>query len=175
MGTIAQSLAFPAGMVADQAWIKNVTDLINSAGASMTPSVTTLAASGGITAATVTASGAVSGALLGSTGFVSAPGTLNTTGKVIVNNNASATYTLVANKSILRFTGTNVSAVQITLPAADPSIDGQTIYFSSVAVVATLTWVSSGATFSGAPAAFAANTPFALTYFHATTSWERTA
>jgi hypothetical protein len=186
MGTIAQSLAFPAGMVADQAWVQDVTNLINAAGASMTPTVTTLTATGaiagnsvaatlGVTAATVTATGAISGALLASTGLISSPGTLNTTGKVLINNNAAATYTVAANISIVRFTGTNAAAVEITLPAAAASIDGLTIQFSSQAGVATLTWVSTGATFNGAPAAFTANTPFALTYFHSTATWELTA
>lgn len=185
MPTIAQSLAFPAGMVADHAWIEDVTNLINAAGASMNPTITTLtvtgaaavdslAATNGITAATVAATGAVSGALLGSTGFVSAPGSLNTTGKVLVDNNASATYTLAANKSVLRFTGTNVASLEITLPDGAAAIDGQSVEFSSEAAVGTLTWVSAGATFNGAPAAFVANTPFKLTYFHDITSWEIT-
>jgi len=94
---------------------------------------------------------------------------------IVINNNAATAYTVPADTGLVRFTGTQAASIAFTLPAADVSIDGLKIAFSSVATVATLTWASTGATFSGAPATFAANTPFALQYSHATTSWERAA
>lgn len=92
---------------------------------------------------------------------------------VVINNNAATAYVVPDNTGFVRFTGTQAAAIEFTLPSASADIDGLMITFSSVATSATLTWVSSGATFSGAPAAFAANTPFNLKYVHATTSWER--
>lgn len=95
------------------------------------------------------------------------------TSSVVVLNNAATTYTVPDDVGFVRFTGTNAASIAFTLPPASADIDGLELKFSSVAAVATLTWASTGATFSGAPAAFAANTPFSLRYVHATTSWER--
>lgn len=95
------------------------------------------------------------------------------TSTVVITNNVATTYTMPDDVGFVRFTGTNSAAIAFTLPAASVDIDGLELKFSSLAAVATLTWASVGATFDGAPTAFVANTPFALTYNHATTSWIR--
>jgi len=94
-------------------------------------------------------------------------------GKVVVPNNAAATYTVNELTPTVRFTGTQAAAVAFTLPVATAALDGLQVTISSAVALATATWISTGATFDGAPTALAANTPIQLTYHHPTTSWFR--
>ena len=95
-------------------------------------------------------------------------------GKVVqVVNNGSATYTVPAGVSFVRFSGTNVTTLGLTLPAAAVAVHGQKVCISSTAAISvSLTWTSTGATFIGAPATLAANTPVVLMYFSGTSTWE---
>ena len=90
--------------------------------------------------------------------------------KAIVNNGAAVTYAYPSNTSYVYLTSTAV-ALQITLPAASASIEGLVIEIVLNTTVATATWVSTGATFVGAPSAFAGNTPVKMIYDHATLKW----
>lgn len=97
------------------------------------------------------------------------------TGKEVVNNNAATAYTLAANTTYLGFTGTQAAALALTFPAAAAAINGLIItVMSETAIAADVTWISAGATFLGAPAALAANTPVSFIYHHATATWLRT-
>ncbi len=91
-------------------------------------------------------------------------------GKVFASNGATTTYTYPAATNYVYITTTAVS-LQTTLPAAAAAINGLVITLCPSASVATATWVSSGATFVGAPAALVANTPVRMIYHHATTQW----
>ena len=93
-------------------------------------------------------------------------------GKVIVNNNAAATYTFGANQSYVGFTGTQVASLAFTFPAASASIDGLIcIVYTQAAVGTSSTWSSVGATFVGAPATLVANSVTRFIYDNASLQW----
>ena len=109
------------------------------------------------------------------TGNVSASGSVTAveylmTGKVIAANGATTSYTVPDNTGYVYLT-TTAASLAVTLPAGSASIDGLEITIVPSATVATVTWVSTGASFVGAPAAFAANTRVSMIYNHATTAW----
>ena len=109
------------------------------------------------------------------TGNVSASGSVTAaeylmTGKVIAANGATTSYTVPANTGYVYLT-TTAASLAVTLPAGSALIDGLEITIVPSATVATVTWVSTGASFVGAPAAFAANTRVSMIYNHATTAW----
>ena len=109
------------------------------------------------------------------TGNVSASGSVTAaeylmTGKVIAANGATTSYTVPDNTGYVYLT-TTAASLAVTLPAGSALIDGLEITIVPSATVATVTWVSTGASFVGAPAAFAANTRVSMIYNHATTAW----
>jgi hypothetical protein len=69
------------------------------------------------------------------------------------------------------FTGTAGPSFAVNLPAASSNLDGVKYVVMSTATRATTTWVSTGATFVGAPATLTANTPVCLQYSHANLKW----
>jgi hypothetical protein len=92
--------------------------------------------------------------------------------KAVVNNNASATYTVGSGVRYVAFTGTQVGTVAFTFPAGNAGIDGLPITIYTTAAVGTSsTWASSGTTFVGAPATLAAASVTRFVYHHATTQW----
>jgi len=95
------------------------------------------------------------------------------TSKTVTTTNSLTTATISTRYRY--FTGTAGASFAITLPAAAASIDGEVITIMSTAARATTTWISTGATFVGAPASLVANTPVKLQYHHATTQWFITA
>lgn len=92
------------------------------------------------------------------------------TAKAVVNNGSTTTYTYPAATSYVYIT-TSAASLATTLPAASSAIDGLMITYVPSANVATATWVSSGATFVGAPAALTANVPVRMIYNHSDTKW----
>ena len=108
--------------------------------------------------------------LLGSNGLFQVAEGLALTGKTIVNNGATTTYTVAAKKNYVYMT-TTAASLAFTLPAAAATIDGLLVTVVTDTSVATLTWASTGATFVGAPAASTANTPIRMIYDHASLKW----
>ncbi len=103
---------------------------------------------------------------------ITVPGALKLLGKVIVNNNAAASYNVPANTGYVAFTGTQQASLTINFPAAAAAIDGEIIaVFSQAAVGTALTLASIGATFVGAPATLTAGQVIRFIYNHATTQW----
>lgn len=90
--------------------------------------------------------------------------------KVFFDNGATTTYTYPADTSYVYLT-TSAASLQITLPAASSAIDGLEIIFIPSASIATVTWVSSGATFAGAPSSLLVNAKASMIYDHATLKW----
>ena len=93
--------------------------------------------------------------------------------KAVTTTNSLTTATISTRYRY--FTGTAGASFAITFPAAATAIDGEVITIMSTAARATTTWISTGATFVGAPTALVANTPVKLQYHHATTQWFITA
>jgi hypothetical protein len=91
------------------------------------------------------------------------------TGTTVTSTNALTTVTLTSQNTY--FTGTAGASFAITLPAASSYIDGQKFVIMSTAARAVTTWISTGATFVGAPAALVANTPVCIHYNHANLVW----
>lgn len=92
------------------------------------------------------------------------------TAKNVVNNGATATYTLPTTADYHYIT-TSAASLTLTYPAAAAAIDGRVITVVTSAAVGTAGFSSTGATFVGAPAAFSANVPVTFKYHHATTQW----
>ena len=69
------------------------------------------------------------------------------------------------------FTGTAGPSFAVNLPAASSNLDGVKYVIMSTAERVSTTWVSTGATFVGAPATLLANTPVCLQYSHANLKW----
>ena len=88
------------------------------------------------------------------------------------NGTASVSATTISTR--YTYIATPAATITVTLPAAAAAIDGQviTVCFGTT-ISTTLTWVSSGATFVGAPAAAAivANVPVRFIYIHAQLKW----
>jgi len=83
--------------------------------------------------------------------------------------NGSATSVTVSGQ--YSYITTSASSMATTFPAGSASIDGLQMIVVFSANVATATWVSSGATFVGAPASIVANTPYRFVYFNSATQW----
>jgi len=96
-------------------------------------------------------------------------GVLNVNASVVATNSlTSATIT----STNTYFTGTVAGAsFAITFPASNSNLDGIKYTVMSTAARATTTWISSGATFIGAPAALVANTPVCFQYNHSDLKW----
>ena len=87
----------------------------------------------------------------------------------IVTTNALTSATISSVNTY--FTGTTGASFAITFPASNSSLDGIKFVVMSTAARATTTWISSGATFIGAPAALVANTPVCFQYNHSDLKW----
>jgi hypothetical protein len=93
---------------------------------------------------------------------------LNQTPSVVaINALTAATLTNVNTY----FTGTAGPSFAVTLPAASSNLDGVKYVIMSTVERVSTTWVSTGATFVGAPATLLANTPVCLQYSHANLKW----
>ena len=87
----------------------------------------------------------------------------------IVTTNALTSATISSVNTY--FTGTTGASFAITFPASNSSLDGIKFVVMSTAARVTTTWISSGATFIGAPAALVANTPVCFQYNHSDLKW----
>ena len=95
-------------------------------------------------------------------------GVLNVSPSVVTTNTlTSATIT----STNTYFTGTTGASFAITFPAANSNLNGIKYTVMSTAARATTTWISTGATFIGAPTALVANTPVCFQYNHSNTTW----
>ena len=95
-------------------------------------------------------------------------GIVNVNPSVVTTNSLTSTTISSINTY---FTGTTGASFAITFPASNSSLDGIKYVVMSTAARATTTWISSGATFIGAPAALVANTPVCFQYNHSNTTW----
>lgn len=130
--------------------------------------VASLASSGAITAASLTLSGTPTASLLNTTSFITVGGIKNTNKLVVTTNTLTASIISAQNTY---FTGTAGASFQLTLPAAVSTMDGMIYTIMSTVARASTTWVSSGATFIGAPSALVANTPYRFQYDHSSLKW----
>jgi hypothetical protein len=103
------------------------------------------------------------------TGALSVSGPSYETSKTVTST-ASLTVTTVSTKYNY-YTGVAGASFAITLPAAAAGINGMKIVIMSTAARATTTWISTGATFVGAPTSLTANFPVALQYDQTTAAW----
>jgi hypothetical protein len=72
------------------------------------------------------------------------------------------------------FTGTAGGSFAITFPAANPNLNGIKYVVMSTAARPNTTWISSGATFVGAPSTLSPSgvaTPVCFQYNHSNTTW----
>ena len=69
------------------------------------------------------------------------------------------------------FTGIAGGSFAINFPSVNPSLNGIKYVVMSTAARANTTWISSGATFVGAPTALVAFTPVCFQYNHSNTTW----
>ena len=83
--------------------------------------------------------------------------------------NGSATSVTISNH--FTYITTSASSMATTLPAASASIDGQVFIVEFGSSVTTATWISSGATFVGAPSTIVLNTPYRFIYINSSTQW----
>ena len=93
---------------------------------------------------------------------------LNQTPSVVATNALTAATLTNVNTY---FTGTAGPSFAVTLPAASSNLDGVKYVIMSTVERVSTTWVSTGATFVGAPATLLANTPVCLQYSHANATW----
>ena len=93
---------------------------------------------------------------------------LNQTPSVVATNTLTSVTLTNVNTY---FTGTAGPSFAVTLPSASSNLDGVKYVIMSTAERVTTTWVSTGATFVGAPATLLANTPVCLQYSHANLKW----
>jgi len=92
--------------------------------------------------------------------------------KAVVNNQASASYTIPESTDYVGFTGTQQASLTINFPAASAGNDGRVIVIYTQAAVGTaLTLASAGATFNNAPATLTAGQVIRYIYDHATLKW----
>jgi len=87
----------------------------------------------------------------------------------VVTTNALTSTTITSTNTY--FTGTTGASFAITFPAANSNLNGIKYTVMSTAARATTTWISTGATFVGAPTALVANTPVCFQYNHSNTTW----
>ena len=96
-------------------------------------------------------------------------GVLNVNASVVAGN--SETSATISSTNTY-FTGTVAGAsFAITFPAANSNLNGIKYTVMSTIARATTTWISTGATFVGAPAALVANTPVCFQYNHSDLKW----
>ena len=95
-------------------------------------------------------------------------GVLNVNPSVVATN--SLTSTIITSTNTY-FTGTFGASFAITFPAANSNLNGIKYTVMSTVARATTTWISTGATFVGAPAALVANTPVCFQYNHSDLKW----
>ncbi len=93
---------------------------------------------------------------------------LNQTPSVVASNALTAATLTNVNTY---FTGTAGPSFAVTLPAASSNLDGIKFVIMSTVERVSTTWISTGATFVGAPATLLANTPVCLQYSHANLKW----
>lgn len=89
--------------------------------------------------------------------------------KVIDQTNGLTARTLSARRTIL--SGTVGASLALTLPAASAANDGLLLSVMSTLNRGSVTWLSTGATFTGAPTSLAANVMLTFQYHHALTRW----
>jgi hypothetical protein len=94
-------------------------------------------------------------------------------GKSVVSTASLTAYTLVSQKTY--WTGSAGASMAVTFPAAAAGIDALIFTIMSVNARASATYISTGATFVGAPATLAALTPYKFQYDQGTTAWYITA
>jgi hypothetical protein len=89
-------------------------------------------------------------------------------GLAVIANGSTASVTISAPYS---YVTTSATSMATTFPAGSSAIDGliREVVFS--ASVATSTWVSSGATFVGAPTSISANVPYRFIYLNSSSQW----
>ena len=87
----------------------------------------------------------------------------------VVTTNALTSTTITSTNTY--FTGTTGASFAITFPAANSNLNGIKYTVMSTAARATTTWISTGATFVGAPTALVANTPVCFQYNHSDLKW----
>ena len=95
-------------------------------------------------------------------------GVLNVNASVVTGN-ALTSATITSTNTY--FTGTTGASFAITFPAANSNLNGIKYTVMSTAARATTTWISTGATFVGAPTALVANTPVCFQYNHSDLKW----
>lgn len=108
--------------------------------------------------------------IAGTTGILQPKFGIADLGKSILALGAATATTVATGVSYVYFT-TSAISFTATIPAASAAIDGFIITLVSASAIATAAFVSTGATFVGAPASFAANTPVRFKYNHATLQW----
>lgn len=89
--------------------------------------------------------------------------------KTVVSTASLTTITLSTTYTYL--TGSAGASMAVTLPAGASGIDGELITIMSVNARSSATWVSTGASFVGAPSTIAALTPYTFQYDSASTAW----
>jgi len=87
----------------------------------------------------------------------------------VATTNALTSATISSTNTY--FTGTTGASFAITFPAANSNLNGIKYTVMSTAARATTTWISTGATFVGAPTALVANTPVCFQYNHSDLKW----
>ena len=87
----------------------------------------------------------------------------------VVTTNALTSATISSTNTY--FTGTTGANFAITFPAANSNLNGIKYTVMSTIARPTTTWISTGATFVGAPAALVANTPVCFQYNHSDLKW----
>ena len=95
-------------------------------------------------------------------------GIVNVNPSVVTTNSLTSTTITSTNTY---FTGTTGASFAITFPAANSNLNGIKYTVMSTAARATTTWISTGATFVGAPTALVANTPVCFQYNHSDLKW----
>ena len=90
----------------------------------------------------------------------------------VVTTNALTSATISSINTY--FTGTTGASFAITFPASNSSLDGIKYVVMSTAARTTTTWISSGATFVGAPSTLSPSgvaTPVCFQYNHSDLKW----
>lgn len=96
-------------------------------------------------------------------------GIVNVNPSVVTTNSLTSTTITSTNTY---FTGTVAGAsFAITFPAANSNLNGIKYTVMSTIARANTAWISTGATFVGAPAALVANTPVCFQYNHSDLKW----
>lgn len=131
---------------------------------------TTCTLSGAASVAGLASSGAITGTSITSSALVTATSFRNTS-KTVITTTLLAAATLASQFTY--FTGASVnSSFALTFPAANtPNLDGQIYTVMSTVTRLNVTWISTGATFIGAPASLSATIPIRFQFHLATNQW----